>query len=453
VALPIDVALLLDYARAEAKRLGHGQVVLAHLAAVLARKDPEKFAKDFGEDARTRLGLQLGTVPAGIGALSDSPEIAELFKRAELSGNATETLNAAILALLKDTPSSAAPPAANTEAATATSAAPQSQTAPTPQPSVAEPTAPPRPTPLDKAALLDQLRTRIVGQDAALETIVDRLALTRMQFDLRPNRPDGVFLVAGASGTGKSALARALAEFLFGGNSHLISLDMSEYAHDWAVSRLIGPQPGYVGSDKPEGWLTTRVRRQPESLILLDEIEKSHPTVWNTFLQVFNDGRLTDGQGKEADFSRTVVVMTSNLGSENFRRKHPIGFQVNDAVADAAELTLDAVKDAMPPEFINRLDAIVMFNPLGIDIIREIARREIAGAMSRLRARGYDTDVPDEVVAFIAEHGYEPAYGARHVQRSIEQHLLQTLLNYPPSRLRAGVRNGKVSWEPVASSN
>jgi len=452
VALPIDVALLLDYARAEAKRLGHGQVVLAHLAAVIARKDPEKFAKDFGQDARTRLGAQLGKVPTGIGTLADSPEITELFKQAERSGNATGTLNAAIQALLKDAPS-ATSPTSNTEATTATHAAPQSQAAPAPQPSMVEPNPPAPPTPLDKAALLGQLRTRIVGQDAALEIIVDRLALTRMQFDLRPNRPDGVFLLAGASGTGKSALARALAEFLFGDESRLISLDMSEYAHDWAVSRLIGPQPGYVGSDKPEGWLTTRVRRQPESLILLDEIEKSHPTVWNTFLQVFNDGRLTDGQGKEADFSRTVVVMTSNLGSENFRRKHPIGFQVNDTVADAAELTLDAVKDAMPPEFINRLDAIVMFNPLGVDIIREIARREIAGAMSRLRARGYDTDVPDEVIAFIADHGYEPAYGARHVQRSIEQHLLQTLLNYPPSRLRAGVTNGKVSWAPVTPPN
>jgi ATP-dependent Clp protease ATP-binding subunit ClpA len=299
---------------------------------------------------------------------------------------------------------------------------------------------------------LRQLRSRIVGQDEALEIVVDRLALTRMQFDLRPHRPDGVFLLAGASGTGKTAFARALAEFLYGGESHLISLDMSEYAHDWAVSRLTGPMPGYVGSDKPEGWLTTRVRRQPESLILLDEIEKSHPTVWNTFLQVFNDGRLTDGQGREADFSRSVIVMTSNLGSENFRRKHPLGFHSSDATTEAAERTLEAVKQAMPPEFINRIDAVVMFNPLGREVIHEIARREVSGALDRLRERGYDTEVPAEVVAFIAADGYEPAFGARHLHRSIERHLLQTLVTQTPGRLRATVTDNEVTWLLTASS-
>jgi ATP-dependent Clp protease ATP-binding subunit ClpA len=272
-----------------------------------------------------------------------------------------------------------------------------------------------------------------------------------MQFDLRPNRPDGVFLLAGASGTGKTAFARALAEFLYGSESRLIGLDMSEYSHDWAVSRLTGPMPGYVGSDKPEGWLTTRVRRQPESLILLDEIEKSHPTVWNTFLQVFNDGRLTDGQGREADFSRTVIVMTSNLGSENFRRKHPLGFHSGDATTEAAERTLEAVKQAMPPEFINRIDAVVMFKPLGPEVIHEIARREVSGALERLRERGYDTDVPADVVAFIAADGYEPAFGARHLHRSIERHLLQTLVDRAPGRLRATVTDKQVSWLPASS--
>jgi ATP-dependent Clp protease ATP-binding subunit ClpA len=207
--------------------------------------------------------------------------------------------------------------------------------------------------------------------------------------------------------------------------------------------------PGYVGSDKPEGWLTTRVRRQPESLILLDEIEKSHPTVWNTFLQVFNDGRLTDGQGREADFSRSVVVMTSNLGSENFRRKHPLGFHSGDVTTEAAERTLEAVKQAMPPELINRIDAVVMFNPLGPEVIHEIARREVSGALDRLRERGYDTDVPADVVAFIAADGYEPAFGARHLHRSIERHLLQTLVDQAPGKLRASVTDNEVRWLPL----
>lgn len=178
---------------------------------------------------------------------------------------------------------------------------------------------------------------------------------------------------------------------------------MSEYAHDWAVSRLIGPQPGYVGSDKPEGWLTTRVRQQPDSLLLLDEVEKSHPTVWNTFLQIFDDGRLTDGQGKQADSSRTVIVMTSNLGSESFRRKRPIGFRADSEVEDLqSERTQDAVEEAMPPELLNRLD---------------------------------------EVIAFVAGQGYEPAYGARR--------LLETLVDHPPSKLRAALGGDGVAWAPA----
>lgn len=447
MTIPSDVALLLDHARAEAKRRGHGQVVLAHVAAVLSSKDTAQFTATFGVEAEPTLRSALEQLPLGRDAVTDAPELGELLAKVAAGPNATELLNEAIRKLLQGVPASA-PTSAERQAA-----AGQREPAIEPAPSRPAPGAPstaPRPSPIDKAALLRQLQSRIVGQDEALETIVDRLALTRMQFDLRPNRPDGVFLVAGPSGTGKSALARALAEHLFGSEAQLISLDMSEYAHDWAVSRLIGPQPGYVGSDKPEGWLTTRVRRQPASLILLDEIEKSHPTVWNTFLQVFNDGRLTDGQGREADFSQAVIVMTSNLGSENFRRRHRIGFHTDDiATADLADLTLDAVKQAMPPEFINRLDAVVVFNPLTPNVIREIAGREIEAALIRLRARGYDTEVPADVVAFIADASYDPAYGARHLQRSIERHLLQTLVSHPPSRLRATLSEDDVDWVRV----
>ncbi len=441
MALPPDFALILDHARAEAKRYGHGEVVLEHLAAALARRNARTFADAFGADAEARLEPMLDRLPAGRGAPTDSLKLIELLANAAASPRKTEVLIDAVRGLLQGTPAVAPVAALAKEAARA----PEPELEP-------QPAAPPvQPVPLDKRRLLEQLRSRIIGQDAALEVIVDRLTLTRMQFDLRPHRPDGVFLLAGASGTGKTAFARALAEFLYGNESRLISLDMSEYAHDWAVSRLIGPQPGYVGSDKPDGWLTTRVRRQPESLVLLDEIEKSHPTVWNTFLQVFNDGRLTDGQGNEADFSRTVVVMTSNLGSESYRRRHPIGFHPNQSFAtELGARTRDAIKESMPPEFVNRLDAIVIFNSLTPDNIREIARREIAHALARLRERGYDTEVPDDVVSFIADHGYDPGYGARHLQRSIEQHLLQTLLNFPPAKLRAQTSGNEVTWQTVS---
>jgi len=443
VSYPNDLALLLDYARAEAKRHDHAQVALAHIAAALRRRDPSGFTSSFGPEATAKVDALLAVQAEGTGTPTESTEVTELLARASVSANAADVVGDAIRELLKsDAPRTGAAAAGSPE-----SVAPEMQQIPTVEHAEPARKPPPVPAPIDKAALLRTLQERIVGQDAALEEVVDRLVLTRMQFDLRPNRPDGVFLFAGPSGTGKSALARAMAVGLFGGEDRLINLDMSEYAHDWAVSRLIGPQPGYIGYDKPEGWLTTKVRRQPESVILLDEIEKSHPTVWNTFLQVFNDGRLTDGQGREADFSQCVIVMTSNLGSENFRRKHPIGFTaVDTTVTDAVERTLDAVKQAMPPEFINRLDSIVMFNPLSPATIREIAGREIAGALARLRERGYDTEVPSDVVAFIAAESYDPAYGARHLHRSIERHLLQSLVGHSPGRLRAVITNGEVTW-------
>ena len=414
MALPADIALLLDYARAEAKRLGHGHVVLAHVAAALARRNAAQFGSSFGADAAARLEVLLKQLPAATGALADSAELGELLSRVAAGPDPADLLNEEIRKLLADDATGR------------------------------------RPARIDRGELLRQLKARIVGQDEALETIVSRLALTRMQFDLRPKRPDGVFLLAGPSGTGKSALAHALAECLFGGEGHFVRLDMSEYAHDWAVSRLIGPQPGYVGSDKPEGWLTTRVRQQPDSLILLDEIEKSHATVWNTFLQIFDDGRLTDGQGKEADFSRSVIVMTSNLGSESFRRKRPIGFRSDDEVADLqSERTQDAVKEAMPPELVNRLDAVIVFDALTPAAIREIASREIAVALDRLHGRGYEAEVPDDVVSFVAEQGYDPAYGARHLHRNIERHLLETLVDHPPSKLRAVLSGDSVAWSPA----
>jgi len=303
--------------------------------------------------------------------------------------------------------------------------------------------------PLQVDALVAAIRRRVRGQDEALATIAARLALTRAQLDLRPERPDGVFLFVGPTGVGKTELARALCEQLFGEEQRLIRLDMSEYAEEWALSRLIGPQPGYVGFTEPESWLTTRIRRQPETVLLLDEIEKAHPSVWNAFLQVFDAGRLSDSRGNAATFERTVIVMTSNLGASVFASP-PVGFApVQDDLQIAArdsERLLEKVRETLPIELVNRLDEIVVFRPLTEAVIEEIARLEIDRMRTRLAERGYALAISDEVVKLVARTGYDPAFGARHLQRNVERLLLEPLAVTTGRQLAAEVRDDTVVW-------
>ena len=289
------------------------------------------------------------------------------------------------------------------------------------------------------ANLRDRLRESIRGQDHAIDELSNRLSLTRAGLDLRPERPDGVFLFVGPSGVGKTALATALATELFSDDAALIRLDMSEYMETWSVSRLIGPQPGYVGSTEPESWLTTRVRNTPHSVVLLDEIEKAHPDVWNVFLQVFDAGRLTDSRGEVADFSHSVIIMTSNLGTGTSAAR-AVGFTAGGNGAKEQDLRIkQVVSENLRPELINRLDATVVFRPLDRDAIRSIAALEVDRVFRSVARRGYVLDVDDGVLGFIADDGYDERFGARHVQRSIERNLLEQLVVRGPGRWRATV--------------
>ena len=298
---------------------------------------------------------------------------------------------------------------------------------------------------LDAAQIRADVASKIVGQVGAVDRIVSRLALTFAHLDLNPYRPDGVFLFLGPTGVGKTALARSISEELFGPDT-LIRLDMSEYAHEWAIARLIGPQPGYVGYTEPQGWLTTRVRERPQAVVLLDEIEKAHPVVWNTFLQVFDAGRLTDARGAVADFSQAVIVMTSNLGAEHFG-KPAVGFRREDGADTAVDRVLETLRNRMSPELINRIDEVAVFDPLSEADISKITRLEVNRVAVRLRDRGLLVHVDDPIIDHLALTGYSPAYGARHVQRNIERVLLSSLIGLAPGTWRALLGDdGSVSW-------
>jgi ATP-dependent Clp protease ATP-binding subunit ClpC len=285
---------------------------------------------------------------------------------------------------------------------------------------------------LERLAELEaDLHERVVGQDEAVELVADTIRRARVGL-AEGDRPLGSFLFLGPTGVGKTELVKALAERLFATDRALVRIDMSEYREPHTVARLIGSPPGYVGYGDG-GQLTEPVRRRPYSVVLLDEIEKAHPDVWNVLLQVMDDGRLTDGEGRTVDFSNVVLVMTSNLGAGKARRG--VGFTAAHAAgAGDEERMRDAAKNAFLPEFLNRIDEIVTFRPLAAEQVERITRLMVDRVADRLRAeRGIALEVDDAVVARLAREGFDEEYGARplqrHVRRTLERELTRAILD------------------------
>ncbi|MGH2382542.1 MAG: ATP-dependent chaperone ClpB, partial [Candidatus Limnocylindria bacterium] len=264
----------------------------------------------------------------------------------------------------------------------------------------------------------DRLHARLIGQDEAVTAGAD--AIRRARAGLKdPKRPIGSFIFLGPTGVGKTELARALAEFLFDDEQALVRIDMSEYMEKFSTSRLVGAPPGYVGYDEG-GQLTEAVRRRPYQVVLFDEIEKAHPDVFNVLLQLLDDGRLTDSQGRTVDFKNTVIIMTSNIGSASLIEAGEAG---PDAFEGAAENVRRQLRDHFRPEFLNRVDEIIVFRPLDEAQLREIVGLLVAALARRLSETGISLDVTDAGLGLLAREGYDPVYGARPLRRSIQREL------------------------------
>ncbi|UKE47976.1 MULTISPECIES: ATP-dependent chaperone ClpB [Xanthomonas translucens group] len=296
----------------------------------------------------------------------------------------------------------------------------------------------------------DELHRRVVGQQEAIKVVSDAVRRSRAGLS-DPNRPSGSFLFLGPTGVGKTELCKALAEFLFDSSEAMIRIDMSEFMEKHSVARLIGAPPGYVGYEEG-GYLTEAVRRRPYSLILLDEVEKAHSDVFNILLQVLDDGRLTDGQGRTVDFRNTVIVMTSNLGSHQIQELSGDGSA--EAYTQMKAAVMGVVQAHFRPEFINRLDDIVVFHPLDKAQIKSIARIQLGGLDKRLAERGLKIELSDRALELLGNVGFDPVYGARPLKRAIQSQLENPLAQQILSgqflsgdTIKVGAEGGQLTFE------
>jgi ATP-dependent Clp protease ATP-binding subunit ClpB len=272
------------------------------------------------------------------------------------------------------------------------------------------------------------LHKRVVGQDEAIEAVAD--AIRRSRAGLQdPKKPIGSFIFLGTTGVGKTELAKALADYLFDDETMMTRIDMSEYQEKHSVSRLVGAPPGYVGYDEG-GQLTEAVRRKPYSVVLLDEIEKAHPDVFNVLLQVLDDGRLTDNKGRVVNFKNTIIIMTSNMGSnliqENFDDLKEDD-DLEQVVATTREAVMSLLRQTLRPEFLNRVDEVIMFHPLMRNEIKGIIRIQLADLQEKLQKQGIELEFSDYAINYFAEQGFDPQFGARPLKRLIQKEIVNLL--------------------------
>ena len=290
------------------------------------------------------------------------------------------------------------------------------------------------------ARMESELNKRVIGQDVAIKKIADVVRRSRAGIS-DPNKPIGSFIFLGPTGVGKTELTKALAEFMFNDDKALIRVDMSEYMERHSVSKLLGSPPGYVGHDE-SGQLTEAVRHRPYSVILFDEIEKAHPEVFNVLLQVLDEGRMTDGKGRVVNFKNSVIILTSNIGSQFIEKMESVGFSNNtkkDDYEGTKEKVLASLKDYFRPEFLNRLDETIVFDVLSKDVIRNIVDIKINVVRNRLLAKNITLEISNSALDYLAKEGYDPHYGARPINRLIQNKILNPVASFIIGR---GVKKG-----------